>query len=321
MKVSLVHGDITLQAVDAIVNAADSLLLGGGGVDGTIHRRGGPAILEACRRLRATEYPDGLPAGQAVATTAGALEARAVIHTVGPRYVPRSVGGVYTTDDPELSCVLGSCYRQSLRVAQAMGARSIAFPAVSAGTYGWPLKSAAEIAVTAVLSANTEFQDVRFVLFSSEALQAFEVALGKAGPSNRTLLATLAAQPQERWQELFAALDGLADGTIETHWRGGELTPSGARQMPYAECAPQVHALTAALSSLGAVFPFNWPSWSQITRVDFEGPETTAADAARYVTSVVRGERFGEGTIGAALAEGKLQAAVRCLRSWYERLA
>src|SRR5579864_1053437 len=118
MRITLVQGDITEQQVDAVVNAANSSLLGGGGVDGAIHRRGGPAILAACRELRAGRYRDGLPAGQAVATTGGDLPARWVIHTVGPVYSP--------ADDR--SALLASCYTASLAVADELGARSVAFP-------------------------------------------------------------------------------------------------------------------------------------------------------------------------------------------------
>jgi O-acetyl-ADP-ribose deacetylase (regulator of RNase III) len=143
MRITLVQGDITRQQLDAIVNAANSSLLGGGGVDGAIHRRGGPETLTACRRLRAETYPDGLPAGQAVATTAGRLPARWVIHTVGPRYS--------RTEDR--SALLASCYRESLRVAAEIGAGTVAFPAVSAGIYGWPAGDAARIAVTTVHEA------------------------------------------------------------------------------------------------------------------------------------------------------------------------
>jgi len=135
-EIALVRGDITDADVDAVVNAANSSLLGGGGVDGAIHRRGGPDILAACRELRATRLPDGLPAGQAVATTAGRLPARWVIHTVGP---------VYSTRE-DRSAVLASCYRESLRVADELGAATVAFPAVSTGIFGWPMHDAARIA-------------------------------------------------------------------------------------------------------------------------------------------------------------------------------
>jgi O-acetyl-ADP-ribose deacetylase (regulator of RNase III) len=160
---TLVQGDITRQSVDAIVNAANSSLLGGGGVDGAIHRRGGPAVLEECRALRASRYGKGLPTGRAVATTAGALDARWVIHTVGPVY---SAG----EDRSEL---LASCYRESLRVADELGARTVAFPAVSAGIYGWPMEDAARIAVGTVRAAETSVEEVRFVLFDEVAYEAF----------------------------------------------------------------------------------------------------------------------------------------------------
>ena len=158
MKITLALGDITQQRVDAIVNAANSSLLGGGGVDGAIHHRGGPAILAACRELRASRYPDGLPAGQAAATTAGDLPARWVIHTVGPVY----------SRAQDLSAVLASCYTSSLAVASGLGAATVAFPAVSAGAYGWPAGDAARIALTAVSQAAGQLDEARFVLFSAD---------------------------------------------------------------------------------------------------------------------------------------------------------
>ncbi|MGI5130947.1 O-acetyl-ADP-ribose deacetylase [Pseudonocardia sp. CA-107938] len=162
-EIVCVRGDITEADVDAVVNAANSSLLGGGGVDGAIHRKGGPAILAACRELRAGPYPDGLPTGQAVATTAGDLPASWVIHTVGPVYSRRE----------DRSDLLVSCYRESLRVADELGAATVAFPAVSAGVYGWPMGDAARIAVTTVRAAATRVAEVRFVLFSDDALAAF----------------------------------------------------------------------------------------------------------------------------------------------------
>jgi O-acetyl-ADP-ribose deacetylase len=187
MDIVLVRGDITGQDVDVVVNAANPSLLGGGGVDGAIHRRGGPSILAECRSLRAERYRDGLPAGQAVATTAGRLPARWVVHTVGPVYSLRE----------DRSGVLASCYTESLRVAESLGARSVAFPAVSAGAYGWPAQDAARIAVEAVRGvvagsavagsavassavagdeAVYRVQEVRFVLFGEEMLATFERA-------------------------------------------------------------------------------------------------------------------------------------------------
>jgi O-acetyl-ADP-ribose deacetylase (regulator of RNase III) len=168
MDITLVLGDITDQHVEAVVNAANSSLLGGGGVDGAIHRRGGPKILAECRALRETAYPQGLPPGQAVATTGGNLHARWVIHTVGPIYSA-------TEDRSEL---LHSAYRSSLEVAEDVGARSIAFPAVSAGAYAWPLDDAARIAVSTVRAHQpTSLVAARFVLFSRSTYDAFRTAL------------------------------------------------------------------------------------------------------------------------------------------------
>ncbi|MEW2514314.1 O-acetyl-ADP-ribose deacetylase [Streptomyces sp. NPDC046870] len=161
--ITLVQGDITRQHADAIVNAANSFLLGGGGVDGAIHRRGGPAILEECRALRASRYGKGLPTGRAVATTAGDLDARWVIHTVGPVWS--------ATEDR--SGLLASCYRESLRVADELGARTVAFPAVSTGVYRWPMQDAARIAVETVRNTPTAVEEARFVLFDERAYAAF----------------------------------------------------------------------------------------------------------------------------------------------------
>ncbi|WP_280445744.1 O-acetyl-ADP-ribose deacetylase [Nocardia brasiliensis] len=164
----LLRGDITRQSVDAIVNAANSSLLGGGGVDGAIHAAGGPEILAACRDLRATRYPQGLPVGQAVATTAGRLSARWVIHTVGPIWSP--------TEDR--SALLASCYRESLRVADQLGARTIAFPAISTGAFGWPVDDGARIAIDTVRSTKTTLREAHFVLFDEHGYKTFAAAAG-----------------------------------------------------------------------------------------------------------------------------------------------
>ena len=167
VRITLALGDITRQQVDAVVNAANSSLLGGGGVDGAIHRRGGPAILAACRDLRAGTHRDGLPAGRAVATTAGELPARWVIHTVGP---------VWSRQE-DRSALLASCYTASLGVADELGAWTVAFPAVSTGAFRWPVDDAARIAVAAVRAAQSRVQEARFVLFSDGVLAAFRAAL------------------------------------------------------------------------------------------------------------------------------------------------
>jgi O-acetyl-ADP-ribose deacetylase (regulator of RNase III) len=159
MRVELVEGDLTAQRVEAIVNAANSSLLGGGGVDGAIHRKGGPRILQECRALRASKYGRGLATGQAVATTAGDLPARWVIHTVGP---------VYSRSE-DRSPLLRSCYETSLRVAADLGAQTIAFPLISAGIYGWPVDDAVRQALAVLRSAEPAGVAVaRLVLFGQQ---------------------------------------------------------------------------------------------------------------------------------------------------------
>ena len=153
-------GDITREHVDAIVNAANSSLMGGGGVDGAIHRAGGPAILEECRRIRATRYPGGLPTGKAVITTGGLLVARHVIHTVGPVY------GDHRGEEPRL---LAACYENSIALAVRHGLRSIAFPAISTGVYGYPKEEAARVSLPAIaqaLAKHSSILQVRLVFFS-----------------------------------------------------------------------------------------------------------------------------------------------------------
>lgn len=169
-QIVAVRGDITRARVDAIVNAANSSLLGGGGVDGAIHRAAGPKLLEACEAIREGLWPEGLPTGRAVATPGFDLRAMWVIHTVGPIFDSYPDGGVE---------LLRSCHRESLQVAHDRGATSIAFPAISCGAYGWKAADAAPIAVAAVaeLAAQLRFEIVQFVLFSDDALQAFADAI------------------------------------------------------------------------------------------------------------------------------------------------
>ncbi|MFE1209350.1 O-acetyl-ADP-ribose deacetylase [Streptomyces albidoflavus] len=167
-ELTLVKGSITEQDVDAVVNAANSSLLGGSGVDGAIHRQGGPEILAACRDLRASHYGKGLPAGEAVATTAGRLPARWVIHTVGP---------VWSASE-DRSELLASCHRDALRVAGELGARTVAFPAISTGVYRWPLEDAARIATETVRATSTSVEEVRFVLFDDRAYEVFAARIG-----------------------------------------------------------------------------------------------------------------------------------------------
>jgi len=168
-EIVLLEGDLTTQDVDAIVKAANSNLLGGGGVDGAIHRAGGPSILTECEEIRRTTFPEGLPTGRAVATGGGDLPARWVIHTVGPVYAA-------SADPPG---ELASCHTESLRVADELGARRVAFPAISTGVFGYPIHEAAGVAVAAVRGAETAVEEVRFVLFGREAFEAFERALAR----------------------------------------------------------------------------------------------------------------------------------------------
>ena len=165
-NITLVRGDITTQQVDAIVNAANHSLLGGGGVDGAIHRAAGPELLAACRQVRAEQYPDGLPTGDAVATAAFRLPARWVIHTVGPTWAKTK----------DKSALLASCYTRSLEVADDIGAATVAFPAISTGVYRWPLDDGARIALAAVRDATTQVQEVRFVLHDQRAYDIFAAA-------------------------------------------------------------------------------------------------------------------------------------------------
>lgn len=171
-RLILTQGDITRQEVDAIVNAANSSLMGGGGVDGAIHRAGGPAILEECRRIRQSQYPQGLPTGQAVITGGGRLPARHVIHTVGPVWQGGEAG------EAEL---LANAWRNSLALAQAHGLRRIAFPSISTGAYGYPIARAAPVALQTVVAFAREhpqaFDEVRVVLFSAGDLAVYERAL------------------------------------------------------------------------------------------------------------------------------------------------
>ncbi|MEH1056250.1 O-acetyl-ADP-ribose deacetylase [Micromonospora sp. CPCC 206171] len=162
MEITLAEGDITTQRVDVIVNAANSSLLGGGGVDGAIHRRGGPAILAECRALRASRYGRGLPTGQAVATTAGNLPARWVVHTVGP---------VFSAAE-DRSALLRDCYANSLRTADELGAATVAFPLISAGVYGWPVDDAVRQALTVLRAATpAHVTEARLVLFGAATHQ------------------------------------------------------------------------------------------------------------------------------------------------------
>jgi O-acetyl-ADP-ribose deacetylase len=166
-QVNVVVGDIAKQDTDSIVNAANSTLLGGGGVDGAIHRAGGPAILEACREIRRIQHKDGLPTGEAVITTGGNLPARYVIHTVGPIY------GQHRGKEPAL---LAACYRNSLLLAVRHGLARVCFPAISTGVYGYPPHEAADVssrAISEFLATDQIILEVRLVFFSQRDADTF----------------------------------------------------------------------------------------------------------------------------------------------------
>jgi O-acetyl-ADP-ribose deacetylase (regulator of RNase III) len=172
-------GDLTAEAVDAIVNAANSSLLGGGGVDGAIHRAGGPQILAECRALREARYPQGLSTGEAVITTGGRLPARHVIHTVGP---------VHGRSGGEDARLLGNCYMNSIALAAAHGLETLAFPAISTGVYGYPKEEAARVALAAIeraLESHAAILEVRLVFFSEGDARIFATAAGPYPPPAR----------------------------------------------------------------------------------------------------------------------------------------
>ena len=169
MELTVVESDITTLEVDAVVNAANSRMRGGGGVDGAIHRAAGPGLLEECKR----RFPDGLRTGAAGWTEGGNLPARWVIHVVGPN---RRAGQT----DPDL---LASCYREALRVADELGATRVAFPLVSAGVYGWEPGEAAQIAVTTLRETPSQVREAHLVAFNAEAREAWESAVAAAGPA------------------------------------------------------------------------------------------------------------------------------------------
>ena len=184
-KLTLVRGDITTQETEAIVNAANTGLLGGGGVDGAIHRAGGPRILEECKKIRAKQ--GGCPTGEAVITTGGLLKAKYVIHTVGP---------IWRGGNQGEEKLLINAYRNSLALAKEKGVRSLSFPSISTGAYGYPIQTACRVALSTVREFLTEhdFEEVRFVLFSDEDLKTYEAAMSflsvktSPPPSKRNLL-------------------------------------------------------------------------------------------------------------------------------------
>ncbi len=290
----VVHGDITTQHADAIVNATDPSLLGG-----AVQRRGEPAVLAECRALRASTYKNGLPFGRAVATTGGELRARWVIHTAGP---------VWSAGE-DRSALLASCYRESLRIAGKLGAESVAFPAISTGAGGWPLDDAAEIAVRALRATPTNMAEVRFVTSTPVAFAAFT----KVVTGDENIAAGLAAHPADRWRRLFAAVDALTAAERVVTWE----TPEN--QLPYPVYSERFWQVVRLLAELDVVVPFDWGAWSASSPLHPDGrglAGAPVADAARLATAYVRGERFCEGTLETGLANGALDAIFDRLRVW-----
>lgn len=288
MNVTLHHGDITRQHADVIVNAANSTLLGGGGVDGAIHRAGGPAILAECRDLRNRQFQAGLPTGEAAVTTAGDLHARWVIHTVGP---------VYSSTEDRSGQLL-SCYTSALRVCDELSARSIAFPAISTGVYRWPMDEAARLATAAVRFTPAGVADRRFVLFDEGALGAFGKALRGTGPDDATIAGNLASHSAGLWQRLFEV--------------AGDLTSEDPGR------ADEIFTLVGALVDN---LVFDWTSWIRVAPQFPSGQGLDAApvaDAARLAVAYMRGARFNERALEQCVRSGALRAIVTRFRRWFE---
>ncbi|WP_063819346.1 O-acetyl-ADP-ribose deacetylase [Herbidospora cretacea] len=278
--------------MDVIVNAANSSLLGGGGLNGVIHRKGGPALLEECRELRASRYGKGLPTGEVVATTAGNLPARWVIHTVGPVY----------SGTEDRSDLLASCYLRSLMLAQDLGAESIAFPAISTGKFGWPVADSARL-VSRVLHTTGFRLDIRLVLYSVSDLRAYEEAMGTKDHrvTDAEIVRVLDAVPADRWRELFEAADRVTPADLETI--GSDAVGQLFRRL------------------------FRAPL---LVRCDYSNPlvdgrrpeDLTVAEAVRLITLIWREDYWSGGGMGVRedrIRDGSLPAALDSLRRWHER--
>lgn len=250
----------------------------------------------------------GCQFGQAAATTAGSLPARWVIHTVGP---------VHSANE-DRSDLLASCYRESLRIADELGAATVAFPAISTGKHGWPLDDAARTAITTVRATATRVTDVRFVLLSEDAYTAF---VSNLEPTDEEIAVALAAQPAERWRRLFTLADSLSPGDLKVRWGGGDEKALGVFTFGYPLYSDSVQEIISLLDGLGVIVPFNWPEWHRASPLfpDAAGlTEAPVADAARLATTYVRGERFSDGAIQQAIDNGALLAILDRLRRWFE---
>jgi O-acetyl-ADP-ribose deacetylase (regulator of RNase III) len=309
--IEVVLGDITREQTDAVVTAANESLMGGGGVDGAIHRVAGPRLAEAGAAI------GPCAPGDAMATPAFGLgpSVRHVIHTVGPVWED----GAHGEAD-----VLASCYRHCLQLADELGVRSIAFPAIATGVYGFPAKEAARIAVSTIASTSTTVQQVRLLAFdeTTRDLLAAELARGStSGPGDSTLLAQLdtTAEGADAWRRLVAVADefaALPHAEGDFRWTPATERPNGVITMGYPIYGERVQRARRALAEVGAVTPaYPWIDQSPLAVPD-DGV-LPPADAIRIATATVRGERFCDGTIGQAVEQGALQAVLTSLATWY----
>lgn len=310
-EIEVVLGDITREQTDAVVTAANASLMGGGGVDGAIHRAAGPRLAEAGAAI------GPCAPGDAMATPAFGLypPVRYVIHTVGPVWAGGGRGE---------AGVLASCYRRCLRAADELGVRSVAFPAIATGAYGFPAEEAARIAVTTLASTSTAVRRVRLVAFDAATRDLLTAELARVSPSDpddTMLLAQLdtSAERADAWHRLvavageFAALPHAED---DCRWVRAEKRPDGVIRMGYPVYGERVDRACDALVGVGAVTPaYHWMQRRPPT-VPADGV-LSPADAVRLATATVRGERFGEGTIGDAVERGTLQAILTSLSTWY----
>jgi O-acetyl-ADP-ribose deacetylase len=308
--IEVVLGDITREQTDAVVTAANESLTGGGGVDGAIHRVAGPRLAEAGAAI------GPCAPGDAMATPAFDLgpPVRHVIHTVGPIWE----GGTHGE-----AGVLASCYRRCLRLADELGVRSIAFPAIATGVYGFPAGEAARIALSTIAATPTTVREVRLVAFdeTTRELLAAELARSTSGPGDATLLAQLdtSAERADAWCRLVAVAGEFAvlpHAEGDFRWTPAKERPDGVITVGYPIYGERVERARRALAEVGAVTPaYPWMDQSPLTVPD-DGA-LSPADAIRLATATVRGERFCDGTIGQAVEQGALQAILTSLSTWY----
>lgn len=310
--IEAVLGDITHEQTDAVVTAANESLMGGGGVDGAIHRAAGPRLAEAGAAI------GPCAPGDAMATPAFDLDppVRHVIHTVGP---------VWEGGGHDEAGTLASCYRRCLEVADDLGVRSIAFPAIATGVYGFPAGRAARIAVSAIAGAATAVQRVRLVAFdeATHDLLATEIARRLTpdhGDAELVAQLNTAASQAAAWARLLAVADefaALPHTEDDCRWRRPEQGPDGVIVIGYPVYGERVRRACDLLYEVGAVTPaYDWMRRPAPALPD-DGAPPPPADAIRLATATLRGERFADGTIAQALESGALQAVLASLAAWH----